>query len=100
MCAVSTSFDIDYFYMSIDRTVPPPLAPTPAEGAYRGVPASVPGTIEAEEFDEGGEGVGYEDSTDGNAMGAGGSGLLMWKHSMSTGVVAFFVYTSVSRRRG
>ena len=34
--------------------------------AYKGVAATVPGVIEAEEFDEGGEGVGYSDTTSGN----------------------------------
>lgn len=78
LCMVSTSFELDYFFMTVDSTVSPPPAPTPAptpaEGAYGGVPASIPGTIEAEEFDEGGEGVGYEDSTAGNVMGVGSSG--------------------------
>ena len=34
-----------------------------AEGPYGGKAASVPGMIEAEHFDYGGEGVAYSDST-------------------------------------
>ena len=48
-------------------TLPPTLA-GPSE-AYGGVPASIPGIIEAEEFDYGGEGVGYSDTTTSNTGG-------------------------------
>src|SRR5215467_5163187 len=37
---------------------------------YSGSPASVPGTIQAEDFDNGGEGVAYHDTTGGNSGGA------------------------------
>ncbi|CAN0042673.1 unnamed protein product, partial [Hapterophycus canaliculatus] len=40
-----------------------------ASGPYLGDPAAVPGTIEAEEFDFGGEGVGYHDTSAGNSGG-------------------------------
>lgn len=53
-CALTENFNIDCFTMT--------TSPAP-EGAYRGDPAVVPGLIEAEEFDYGGEGVGYSDST-------------------------------------
>jgi hypothetical protein len=36
---------------------------------FSGVPAPIPGTIQAENFDNGGEGVGYHDTTSGNAGG-------------------------------
>jgi endonuclease/exonuclease/phosphatase family metal-dependent hydrolase len=36
---------------------------------YSGTPAAVPGTIEAENFDNGGEGVAYHDTTSGNNGG-------------------------------
>jgi endonuclease/exonuclease/phosphatase family metal-dependent hydrolase len=36
---------------------------------FFGIPASVPGTIQAEDFDEGGEGVAYHDTTAGNSGG-------------------------------
>ena len=42
-------------------------APSPA---YGGTPANLPGTFQAENFDEGGEGSGYHDTTGGNAGGA------------------------------
>ncbi|CAM9582173.1 unnamed protein product, partial [Laminaria digitata] len=34
------------------------------------VPVALPGTIEAEEYDKGGQGVGYIDTTPGNRRGA------------------------------
>jgi hypothetical protein len=39
--------------------------PTP----YRGIPIAVPGVLQAEEFDEGGEGLAYHDFTAGNSGG-------------------------------
>ena len=47
-------------------------APTPApssSGAYSGTPAAIPGRIEAEMFDNGGEGVAYHDTSAGNNGG-------------------------------
>lgn len=38
----------------------------------------VPGVIEVEEYDEGGEGVGYYDITPGNKRGVGGTGGFAW----------------------
>ncbi|CAN0302236.1 unnamed protein product, partial [Ectocarpus fasciculatus] len=38
-------------------------------GAFEGVPATIPGRIEGEEFDYGGEGVGYSDTDSGNNGG-------------------------------
>jgi len=40
-----------------------------AQTPYSGTPSPVPGTIQAEDFDRGGEGVGYHDSTPGNSGG-------------------------------
>lgn len=40
--------------------------PTP----YGGTPWAIPGTIQAEDFDDGGEGVAYHDTTSGNSGGA------------------------------
>lgn len=58
------------------RPTPSPLitryetpAPVALGGAYGGIPAVVPGLIEAEEFDTGGEGVGYSDTDPGNNGG-------------------------------
>lgn len=50
-------------------------SPPSAYDAYEGVPATIPGLIEAEKFDWGGEGVGYSDSTALNAWRVSG-GLL------------------------
>ena len=44
--------------------------PTSSLTPYSGSPAAVPGTIQAEDFDNGGEGVAYHDTTGGNSGGA------------------------------
>ena len=41
----------------------------PSSTPYWQTPAAVPGTIEAEDFDRGGQGVGYDDNVAGNAGG-------------------------------
>lgn len=46
-----------------------------AAGPYRGTPATVPGVIEAEQFDFGGEGVAYSDTTIDNIQKVGGKGV-------------------------
>jgi subtilisin family serine protease len=46
-----------------------PGAPPPGSTPFGGVAAPIPGSIEAENFDEGGEGVAYHDLTSGNAGG-------------------------------
>jgi hypothetical protein len=38
-------------------------------GPYKGIPSSIPGRFECEDFDLGGEGVGYHDAVPGNAGG-------------------------------
>jgi endoglucanase len=55
------------FSSSGGGTPPPP--PPPAGSPYGGTARAVPGTIQAEDFDDGGEGVGYHDS---DAMNSGG----------------------------
>ena len=52
-------------------TTPPPPPPPPAGTAapYGGTAPAVPGTIQAENFDEGGANVGYLDVTGGNSGG-------------------------------
>jgi glucose/arabinose dehydrogenase len=42
---------------------------TPTRTPYRGVPIAVPGVLQAEEFDEGGQGFAYHDATAGNSGG-------------------------------
>jgi hypothetical protein len=44
-------------------------AAAPATAPWGGTPAAVPGTIEAENYDTGGEGVSYHDTTAGNSGG-------------------------------
>src|SRR5262249_59320324 len=46
------------------------VLPGPASTPFGGAPAVIPGLIEAENFNDGGEGVGYHDLTTGNAGGA------------------------------
>ena len=41
-------------------------APTSDQTPFNGVPSVIPGTIESEDFDEGGENVSYHDTTPGN----------------------------------
>jgi endonuclease/exonuclease/phosphatase family metal-dependent hydrolase len=56
-----------------DDTVIVPLpgaTPTGAAGPYLGTPVSLPGRVQAEDFDAGVDGVSYHDSTPGNAGGA------------------------------
>lgn len=53
----------------MDPVPTPTPAPTVPSGAYLGVLAVIPGTVEAEEFDYGGEGEGYHDTSAGNSGG-------------------------------
>lgn len=82
MCVVSNFFDLDSFTMTDVSAPPSPvptLAPTAAPvttteplgngAAYGGIPVVVPGILQAEEFDLGGEGVAYHDTTPGNKKG-------------------------------
>jgi hypothetical protein len=52
---------------------PPPQTPTPTPSGtttpYSGTPAALPGTVQAENYDKGGEGVAYHDTTAGNSGG-------------------------------
>ena len=57
--------------VSNDATIVPKTAVAPATTApYGGTPAAIPGTIQAEAFDTGGEGAAYHDATPGNNGGA------------------------------
>lgn len=44
--------------------------PPPQQQPYGGTPWAVPGTIQAENYDTGGEGIAYHDTTSGNSGGA------------------------------
>lgn len=60
LCVVSSYFNLDSFTMEV--VVPPTPSPSSEEEAFGGMPAIIPGTIQAEDFDGGGEGVGYSDT--------------------------------------
>jgi hypothetical protein len=50
---------------------PPPPPPTPTGSTpFSGTPIALPGTIQAENYDKGGEGIAYHDTTSGNSTGA------------------------------
>jgi endonuclease/exonuclease/phosphatase family metal-dependent hydrolase len=53
-----------------DRWMPVAYAFDGASTPYHGSPSPIPGTIQAEDFDSGGEGVAYHDTTPGNLGGA------------------------------
>src|SRR5262249_16201141 len=48
---------------------PPPPAPPTGSTPFTGTPATIPGTLHAENYDNGGEGVAYYDTTPGNSGG-------------------------------
>src|SRR5205814_484900 len=55
-----------------DSVIVPKAAPAPtaASTPFLGAPAPIPGTVEAVNFDNGGQGVGWFDTTPGNTGGA------------------------------
>lgn len=64
-----TSFDpAVYGPVSSAEVYTPSVVDTPSP--YSGTPAILPGVIEAENFDKGGEGIAYHDTTSGNSGGA------------------------------
>ncbi|CAN5766562.1 hypothetical protein BH24ACI5_BH24ACI5_08860 [soil metagenome] len=56
----------DYFSIVKGEGQPAP----PSTGAFGGTPAAIPGAFEAENFDEGGQGIAYYDTKPGNSGGA------------------------------
>ncbi|MCC6301294.1 MAG: carbohydrate-binding protein [Gammaproteobacteria bacterium] len=58
----SGSFNVDYLQLLSTSTPPPGGGQT----AFGGTPWSLPGTIQAENYDQGGAGVAYNDTTAGN----------------------------------
>jgi len=66
---------------TLNRCMSGPATSTP----YGGVPRAVPGTIQAEDFDEGGDGVAYRDSDTGNAGGGYRPGDVDIESSSDTG---------------
>ena len=64
-------------------TTPPPPTPPPTPNLstpYTGTPIAIPGAFEAENFDKGGEGIAYHDTTPGN-QGANTGSAKMWTSS-------------------
>jgi hypothetical protein len=57
-----------YFGLDAIRVTSAPLPP--AATPYSGTPATLPGVIEAEDFDRGGEGLAYHDTTPANTEGS------------------------------
>ena len=57
----------DWFRFTASTAPPPP--PPPPSFAFGGTPAPLPGIVEAENFDTGGEGVSYHDTSAGNNGG-------------------------------
>ena len=62
----STGVKRDYFSIVKGASAPSPPSATP----YGGSPRAIPGIVEAEEFDGGGEGLAYHDTTSGNKGGS------------------------------
>jgi len=67
--AKSTQISINIANGSTPPPPPPPPPPPSGSTPYFGTPLVVPATIEAENFDKGGEGVAYHDNVAGNAGG-------------------------------
>lgn len=63
--SVTVAADQQYFNLDAIRIAQASVASTP----FSGTPSAVPGVIEAENYDRGGEGVAYHDTTTGNAGG-------------------------------
>jgi endonuclease/exonuclease/phosphatase family metal-dependent hydrolase len=57
-------------YVNVTSATSSGTTPGGALTPFLGSPAAVPGTIQASDFDNGGEGVAYHDTTSGNAGGA------------------------------
>jgi hypothetical protein len=57
--------NFNWFRLDLGNT-PPPTGNTP----FNGTPAAVPGRIEAENFDDGGQGIAFNDTTTANSGGA------------------------------
>jgi hypothetical protein len=67
----SINFDwVRYWGPGTSPTPTPTPSPTPSESPYTGTRASIPGTIEAENYDLGGEGIAYHDADTINTLGA------------------------------
>jgi endonuclease/exonuclease/phosphatase family metal-dependent hydrolase len=61
---------MNFRYTSVASTASAPAPPPSGSGPYLGSPVALPGTIEAENFDNGADGASYHDTTAGNTGGA------------------------------
>ncbi len=61
--------NVEYVVVRSMTTTPPP-PPPPAETPFLGAPFAMPGTIMLDNFDNGGEGIAYHDTTANNIGGA------------------------------
>jgi hypothetical protein len=59
----------NWFQLTATSVSPPPPPPPPPSPAFGGTPVSLPGIVQAENFDNGGEGLAYHDTTAGNNGG-------------------------------
>ncbi|HVD91138.1 MAG TPA: carbohydrate-binding protein [Vicinamibacterales bacterium] len=60
----------DINWINVSATAAPPPPPAPTSTPYTGTAVAVPGRIETENYDRGGEGLAYHDATAGNSTGA------------------------------
>ncbi len=58
--------EISATYGLVTRTVPLTIMPAGSQWPFTGSPLAIPGTIQAEDFDGGGEGAAYHDASRGN----------------------------------
>ena len=69
--AVRSGWNLDKIILELEAAPPPPPPPPPSGPTpYLGTAVSVPGTVEAENYDNGGSGVAYSDTTSTNQGGA------------------------------
>jgi Carbohydrate binding module (family 6) len=71
--------------MNGTATPPPPPPPPGGSTPYTGTPINLPGTVQFENYDAGGEGIAYHDTTSGNSGGVYRSNSVDIKASQDTG---------------
>src|SRR5206468_150627 len=59
----------NFNYLRFTQGTPSPTPTPPPSTPYNGTPAPLPGTLQVEEFDNGGEGVAYHDTDTNNNGG-------------------------------
>lgn len=66
LCVISSNFNMESFAMEAATTSAPTSS---SSGAFGRAPAVIPGIVQAEDFDNGGEGIAYSDTDPGNNGG-------------------------------